>query len=127
MTITGPTDQRALPIDTVRLRFGCDDIDDLDIADPEIVSDVLERLDIGGAGPLHGRYWRVEAPDLVEVATALHRLADRIVDAILNARQDKLDAERHDCWCGTRLDPDEITCGAARCNQAERYDRDGRL
>lgn len=116
MTITERPIDQAPPITTVPLRFGADDIDNLDIADPTIVSDTLEHVDIGGAGPLFGRYLRVEADDLVEVADALRRLADRIIVAVIDARDEKLDAERHDCFCGVRLEPDEVTCGSAVCN-----------
>lgn len=121
MTITQPTTQ------TTTVLLGADDIDLLDIADPEVLSDNLERVDIGGTGLLRGCYLRIESPDLVLVAEALHRLADRIMNAAFDAREEKLEAERHDCWCGTRLEADEITCGAARCDQAERLDRDGWL
>lgn len=110
----------------VALPFGADSIDDLDVNDAEVSAE-MERVDIGGAGPLHGRYLRVEATDLVDVAQALHRLADRIMDVTFDAREDALEATRHDCWCGTRLEADEITCGAARCNWAELLNEDGRL
>lgn len=112
---------QAQPITTdVALTFGAHEIDDIDVFDSEIVSDTCERISIGGGGALFGRCWRVEANDLVEVADALHRLADRIVQATFAARQDRIEALQHDCICGTRLDPDEVTCGAARCDSYAR-------
>lgn len=126
--ITDPANQATQPsFTTVPFIFGGVDLDDLDIADPEVVSRELERIDIGHAGPLFGRYLRVQAPDLVEWAVGLHRLADRVITAICDARDEALDAERHDCWCGTRLEPDEVTCGASRCERAELLNEQGRL
>lgn len=101
----------------VAFRFGGDDVDDLDVCDSETGGDT-ERIAVGHAGPLFGRYLIIEAPDLVEWTDAMRRVLDRIVDATLNARQDQLDAERHQCWCGCMLEPDEMTCGATRCNRA---------
>jgi hypothetical protein len=106
----------------VRLIFGAHDIDELDVFDSEVLSDTCERVSIGGAGPLFGRYLRVETNDLVDVAQALHRLADRIMDTTFDAREEKLEAERHDCYCGTRLEADEVTCGATLCDRKARVE-----
>lgn len=109
----------------VRLRWpDGEDITDLDVADAVIVGE-LEQVDIGGAGVLTGTYLRVTGPDLVVAAEALRRLADRIIDAVLDARQERIEAEQHECYCGARLDPDEITCGALRCQREWRDDRQG--
>lgn len=116
-TIDAQPTTDALQIIPVSLTFGRHDIDELDVCNPEIVSDTCERIEVGHAGPLFGRYLRIEANDLVDVAGALHRLADRITHATFDARDEKLEAERHDCYCGTRLERDEITCGAEPCNQ----------
>lgn len=116
-TIDAQPTTEAPEIIPVSLIFGALDIDDLDVCNPEIASATCERIDIGHAGPLFGRYLRVEANDLVEVAHALHSLADRISSVIFDARDEKLEAERHDCFCGTRLEPDESTCGAETCNR----------
>ena len=95
-----------------------EDIADLDVADAVVVSDRLEQVDIGGGGVLHGRYLRFSGEDLVVAAEELRRLADRIIDAVLDARQARMDAQRHECpGCPTLIDPDENTCGAASCER----------
>lgn len=95
---------------------GGEDIADIEATDAVILSEHLEQIDVGGAGPLHGVYLRLSAPDLVAVAEELRRLSDRIIDAVLDARQDRLDAQRHVCpGCPTMLEPDEVTCGDRRC------------
>ena len=100
----------------VPLIFGAYEIDGLDIEDVTIASDSCERIDLGGSGALLGSTLRVEANDLVAVADALRRLADRISTATFDARDEKLDAERHDCFCRVRLERDEVTCGSAVCD-----------
>ena len=95
-----------------------EDIRDLDVADAIVVTDRMEQVDIGGAGILHGRYLRFSGEDLVVAAEELRRLADRIIDAVLDARQVRADAQRHECpGCPTLIDPDENTCGTARCER----------
>jgi hypothetical protein len=77
----------------------------LEAVDVTLIGDVLESIDIGPNGDT---YYRVTARNL------LHDLAE---EAVLDARQERLDAERHVCpGCPTLLEPDEDTCGAARCN-----------
>lgn len=98
--------------------LGPDDLDHLDVADATVVSDRLEQVDVGGGGVLHGVYLRLSGPDLVAAADALHRLADRIIDAVLDARQDRMEAQRHECpGCRTLLEPDETTCGRRACER----------
>lgn len=63
-------------------------------------------------------YLRLRSDDLVRFADDLHRLADQIIDGMLDARQAKMDAERHECpGCRTRIAPDEIACGSPRCER----------
>lgn len=75
-----------------------------------------ESIDVG---PLpDGSYVRLLAPDLVVRVDEARRLFDRIEEAVLDARHDKMMAERHVCpGCPTMLDPEEITCGAPACNR----------
>lgn len=104
---------------------GGEDILNIEVTDAVIVSDTLEQVDIGGGGVLHGTYLRLSGPDLVVAAEELRRLADRIEACVLDARQEKIDAERHACWCGTRLDPEELDCGAPRCRHLTIQDANG--
>lgn len=105
---------------------GGEDISDMEATDPVIVSDTLEQIDIGGAGPLHGTYLRVSAPDLVVAFDALRRLIDQAEAAVLDARQDRMDEQRHECpGCPILLEPDEETCGSSRCNQLLALDMAG--
>ena len=109
----------------VTLLYEGDDLDDIEATDAVIISDKLESVDVGGGGALHGVYLRITGPDLIAAADGLRRLADRIIDAVLDARQDKADAERHDCWCGVRLEADETTCGARACDRNHADDMAG--
>lgn len=96
---------------------GGEDISDMEATDCVIVSETLEQIDIGGAGPLHRAYVRLSAPDLVVALTALKNLCDDAINAVLDARQDRAEAERHDCLCGVRLEADELTCRQPACNR----------
>lgn len=102
----------------VTLLYESDDLDDIEATNAVIISDNLESIDVGGGGVLHGMYLRVTGSDLVAAAGGLHRLADRIIDAVIDARQDAVDAARHQCpGCLVMLDPDENTCGDRRCER----------
>lgn len=110
---------RTPPIATipVSLIYPSDDIDDVQLPATVIVSDALEAIDLTG-GVLHGRVLQVTGPDLVAAADALRRLADRITTAVIDARDARADADRHDCiGCAARLEPDELICGADRCER----------
>lgn len=96
------------------VHLDADVIDHLEATNCVIVADTTERIEVG---PFDGRYLIVQAPDLVAAADALRRLADRIIDVALDARTEKLEADRHNCLCGARLEADECTCGAARCER----------
>lgn len=87
-----------------------------------VVGDKTETIEIG---PFFGRYLTVTAEDLMVRAEQVIDLMRQVQDAVLDARQERLDAERHDCWCGTRLEADEVTCGADRCQRTEAQDRMG--
>lgn len=86
--------------------------------------DVLEAVDVDltehhetvDVGPIDGRYLRFMAPDLLVAVDQARRVLGLIEDAVLDARQEAMEAERHDCPCGTRLEADEISCGSPRCD-----------
>lgn len=114
------TDFRPIALTTtipVSFPFNEDDLADLEITDYE-AGEGVERISVGHAGPLFGKYLIGEAPDLVLVAEGLRRLADRLIDAVLDGRQELLEEQRHDCYCGTTLEADEVTCGATRCDRS---------
>lgn len=101
---------------TVLVPMSHTDVDACEATDCEI-TERLERIDIGGAGPLADTYLRIEATDLVAWAGSVTDLMLKVIDAVLDRRQELAEAERHDCFCGTRLDPEEITCGSMACNR----------
>lgn len=104
---------------------GGEDFSDLDVADAICISDTLEQVDIGG-GLLGTRYLRFSGPDLVAAIDALRRVLDRAQDAVLDARQARIDAERQECpGCRTLIEPDENTCGAAACEREWALDMAG--
>lgn len=111
-----PTTTDAITYHPVTLIYpGGEDISDMEATDCVIVSEELEQIDIGGAGPLHNAYLRLSAPDLVVALTAIKTLCSDAIDAVLDARQDRAEAERHDCSCGVRLEADELHCGSPAC------------
>lgn len=80
-----------------------------------------DRYEVVEVGPFAGNhYLRIRSTDLVVLAAELRRLADDIETGCFDERDRKADAERHDCYCSTRLEPDEPHCGARRC--AHQYD-----
>jgi hypothetical protein len=80
--------------------------------------DTLERVAVGGGVVLHGRYLRFVGTDLVAAAEELRRLADRVIDAVMQARYDHEDAKRLECpGCRTLIPPDMNTCGAPHCER----------
>jgi hypothetical protein len=86
----------------------------LEAVDVTLIGDVLESIDIGPNGDT---YYRVTARNLLHEIAMARCLLDLAEEAVLDARQERLDAERHVCpGCPTLLEPDEDTCGAARCN-----------
>lgn len=117
MTLTHPASTRPEIVTVpVALIYEGDDLDDIEATDAVIISDKLESVDIGGGGALHGVYLRVTGPDLVAAADALHRLADRITETVLDARQAKIEAARVPCaWCRTLIDPEDECCGSSSC------------
>lgn len=103
-----------------------DELAGLEAVDTVIVSDTCEQIDIGGAGPLADVYLRLTSPDPLVTLDGLRRLIDRAEAAVLDARQDRADAERHECpGCPVLLEPDEDTCGSARCDQVLALDMAG--
>lgn len=94
----------------------------LEAADATIERDA-ETVAVGPFGDV--TYYRVSAPDLVVAVDEARRLLDEIEAAVLDARQDKIDAERHQCaFCSTLIDGDMETCGHSVCDRrlaAERY------
>lgn len=79
------------------------------------VGDCFEAAEIG---PYAGnRYTRIRARDLLLYAYEQRRLADDLITAVLDERDRKAEADRHDCICGVRLDPDDAHCGAERCRR----------
>ncbi len=101
-----------------------EDITDMEATDVVLIGDKVEQIDIGGGGVLGvGTYLRVTAPDLVVAADALKRLADEIIHAVIDARQDRLDAEAHNCHCGVRLEADEEDCGSQLCRRRSAQER----
>lgn len=83
--------------------------------DVTLIGDAMETVDVG---PFNGVYFRVAADDLVVAVDQARRVLDELEAAVLDARQDRMEAQRHECpGCPTRLDPDEVTCGAAYCNR----------
>lgn len=111
LPITGPC--------IVELAITGDEIADMEAIDCVLHGQDLEHVDVGPIAALGGAYLRVTSPDLVVAADELRSLGHRIADTVLEARQDALDAERHVCFCGVRLDPDVDTCGDLIC--ARRY------
>jgi hypothetical protein len=101
-----------------RTRTDVADFTDVDVADAVVLSDTLEQVDVGGGGVLHGRYLRFTGTDLVAAAEELKRLADRVIDAVMQARYDHEDAKRRECpGCRTLIPPDMNTCGAVECER----------
>lgn len=121
MTTTAPA--TTVPITLI---WPCgEDIADMEITDALIINDTLEQIDIGGRGVLQGVYLRISGPDLVCAFEELRRKCDEAIHQIMDARQDRLDAERHHCWCNTLLEPDEVDCGAQACRHYTAQDAQG--
>lgn len=88
------------------------DIDGLEVCNTE----AGQRYECSELGPFTGnRYLRIRCADNVVLAAKLRRLADDLQDATFDERERKIEAERHDCFCGTRLDPGDDTCGRSAC------------
>jgi len=96
---------------TIPLPVSAEGVDALEAVDANIKND-NETVDVG---PFGTTYLRLTGTDLVAFADALRLLSDRIIDTVMEARQERVDAERHRCECGALLDADEDDCGAARC------------
>lgn len=77
----------------------------------------VETVEIG---PLFGRYLTLSAPDLLVSLDALKRLADEAQVAVMDARQEAVEAERQSChYCDTphSVEPGADTCGRADCER----------
>ena len=109
----------ALTLDTVR-RVDVPDLEPVRVQDCDM-DGPTEYVELG---PISGVYYRLAGADLLVVADDMHRIADLIIEAVLDQRQRKLDAERARChWCGAGpLAEGEDHCGAGRCRK--RYDDD---
>lgn len=92
------------------------------------LGDVMETIDIGPfiVGPFVDVYYRASAPDLLVEIDRARRILNAAEDAVLEARQVRMDAQRRECpGCHTLLDEAEQTCGDARCERV--YAEDGAL
>lgn len=96
-----------------------EDFADMEATDAEVFDDGTEQVDVGGGGLLPMAYLRFRGENLVAAADALKRLADQIIDAVMDARQEKLDAERRCCpYClVVKIEPDEDYCGSIDCGR----------
>lgn len=93
----------------------------VDVRDVEVVDDQLERIEIGiGCHDLI-----VEADDLVRAVEDIKALLDQVVEHVIEARQDALEAALIECWCGTKIPREALTCGSPRCDRFERQDAAG--
>lgn len=101
---------------TTTVAFGVpDELAAAEAVDVTLIGDTLESVDVG---PFAGVYYRVSAANLVHAVAVCRALLDEIESAVFDARQERLDAERHVCpGCPTLLEPDENTCGSARCER----------
>lgn len=89
-----------------------DDVDGLEVCNVDI-GDTAEAFELG---PFAGnRYLRIRGTDLIAVAAQLRRLADDLTTHTFDER----DARMPRCQCGARIQPDETTCGARRCDYLE--------
>lgn len=87
----------------------------LEAVDVTLIGDALETVDVG---PIDGTYYRVSARNLLHEIAVARCLLDNAEEAVLDARQERAEAERHVCpGCPTMLEPDENTCGSARCER----------
>lgn len=102
------------PLSTVAVQVVADALARAEAVDVELHGETSESIDVG---PFDGTYYRLNAPDLVVAVDAARALLDQIEAAVLDARQERMDAERHDCSCGVRLEIDEPTCGSAICGR----------
>lgn len=96
-----------------------------ELATAEATDAVIGEVETVDVGPFNGHYFRISAADLVIAVDDARRVLTEIEAAVLDARQDKADAERHDCWCGVRLEADETTCGAKACDRNHADDMAG--
>jgi hypothetical protein len=87
-----------------------------------VIGDNVESVEVG---PIAGRSLVLTAPDLLVSFDAVKRLIDQAEVAVMDARQDRADAERHECYCGVRLEADELTCGSSRCEREFAMDASG--
>lgn len=84
------------------------DVDGLEVCNTE-VGDRYESFELG---PYAGnRYLRIRSRDNVVLAAVFRRLADDLEQQTFDER----DRVAKRCICGARIDADEDTCGAARC------------
>lgn len=101
-----------VPVAQVLLPLEIGDPDQLEATNAE-VGDRYEAIELG---PYVGnRYLRLRGTDLVVFFDRLREVADDAICALIEERERKAEAERHDCFCGTRLDPDDETCGRDAC------------
>lgn len=89
-----------------------DELATAEATDVTLIGEAMETVDVG---PFDGAYIRLCATDLVVAVDQARRLLDQIEEAVLDARQERTEAEQHECYCGVRLDPEEACCGARSC------------
>lgn len=73
-----------------------------------------ETLIFGVAGDRYQRF-SITDRDLLNMLAEVRCFVSTLDVDIVEARQQAVEAEQHDCPCGLRLDPDEEVCGASSC------------
>jgi hypothetical protein len=117
MTVTQPTTTTTL--DLIESLTG--------LAATEVTNaEAGEKHETVEVGPIAGTYLRLRAPDILVAVKNLEDLLDRVADAVMDARHDKMMAERRRCpGCPALIDPDEQTCGDPRCDRELAQDTAG--
>ena len=100
--------QAILPLDV-------SDLDALEVCNTE----VGQHHECFELGPFDGhRYVRIRSTDNVALADQLRRLLDDVTTSTFDERDAKARAEMGECpGCRTRVAPDEVSCGASRCER----------
>lgn len=107
-----------MTIPTVPTPVDARSTDNLEATDATILTEDHESVDVGPfTSPLGFDYYkRLTGSDLVAWVDACRRVLTEIEAVVLDARQDKADAERSTCpWCSTLIEADEDFCGSATC------------
>lgn len=97
----------------IHIGLDVDTFTSADVCDVELIGQTTEEITV----IIGGYELRLRSTDLVAAVAGLDDLKHAVTMAVLDARQEQAEAERHNCDCGTRLEADEITCGAPACNR----------